>query len=144
MLVSVILPVFNGQDTLLDAVDSVLAQTYKDLELIIVNDGSTDRTSYILDTLIDPRVNVISTSNQGVSTARNTALLQSKGDFISFIDSDDVWLPQKIEQQVASCDLHKSTICFTSFRKFLNPPCTRTPAIILILSFYSSLSINQS
>ena len=90
MLVSVILPVFNGQDTLLEAVDSVLAQTYKDLELIIVNDGSTDRTSYILDTLIDPRVNVISTSNQGVSTARNTALLQSKGDFISFIDSDDV------------------------------------------------------
>ena len=98
MLVSVILPVFNGQDTLLEAVDSVLAQTYKDLELIIVNDGSTDRTSYILDTLIDPRVNVISTSNQGVSTARNTALLQSKGDFISFIDSDDV-SPQKLNSK---------------------------------------------
>ena len=127
MLVSVILPVFNGQDTLLEAVDSVLAQTYKDLELIIVNDGSTDRTSYILDTLIDPRVNVISTSNQGVSTARNTALLQSKGDFISFIDSDDVWLPQKIEQQVASCDLHKSTICFTSFRKFFKSPVHSHP-----------------
>ena len=98
MLVSVILPVFNGEDTILDAVDSVLSQTHTDLELIIVNDGSTDCTSSILDTLIDPRVQVISTCNQGVSNARNTALLQSTGDVISFIDSDDLWLPHKIEK----------------------------------------------
>ena len=148
MLVSVILPVFNGEDTILDAVDSVLSQTHTDLELIIVNDGSTDCTSSILDTLIDPRVQVISTCNQGVSNARNTALLQSTGDFISFIDSDDIWLPHKIEKQLAFCDLTKSTICFTGFRKFFQSPshslpCHNFDPFLLLFSFKKSILANN-
>ena len=100
--VSVVTPTYNRARFLPDAVASVLAQTYADLELIIVDDGSVDDTCKVLAPfLADRRVHYFYQENQGQSFARNLALNQAAGDYIAFLDSDDVWAPEKLEKQLA-------------------------------------------
>ncbi len=99
-LVSVVIPTYNRGYMLADAIESVLAQDYTDYELIVVDDGSTDDTPSVLDRYLD-RIKVIQQSNQGVSAARNHGIAASKGDLIAFLDSDDLWLPQKLAVQTA-------------------------------------------
>ncbi|MDE5773533.1 MAG: glycosyltransferase [Muribaculaceae bacterium] len=100
--VSVIMTVYNGEQYLEEAVKSVLSQTYSHLELVITDDGSTDRTPEILTQLAsaDSRIKVISTANNGVSSARNRALAEMMGDIVTFIDSDDVLHPGALECMV--------------------------------------------
>jgi len=98
--VSVIIPVYNGEPFVARAIMSVLNQTYPIAEIIVVNDGSTDRTLHVLQ-LFGKRINVISTPNRGVSSARNTGIEASTGNLIAFLDADDVWHDDKIERQVA-------------------------------------------
>jgi len=88
-LISVIIPAYNSGKTILRAVDSVLNQTYKNIELIIINDGSTDNTLEILKNIQDSRIVVLNQENSGPSTARNLGINTAKGDFILFCDSDD-------------------------------------------------------
>lgn len=98
---SVILPTFNRSSVLPRAIDSVLNQTLNDLELIIVDDGSTDETQTVIEAYEDERIQYIEHStNMGVSQARNTGLRASRGEYVAFLDSDDTWLPQKLERQV--------------------------------------------
>lgn len=100
--VSVVTPTYNRARFLPAAVASVLAQTHDDLELIIVDDGSVDETCQILEPyLADRRVRYFYQENQGQSCARNFALKQAKGDYIAFLDSDDLWVPNKLEKQLA-------------------------------------------
>ncbi len=99
-LVSVIIPTYNRAHLIRAAVDSVLAQTYRNLEIIVVDDGSTDTTAAVLGALTDPRLQYVQQPNGGRSQARNHALRHATGELISFLDSDDLYLPQKIEQQV--------------------------------------------
>lgn len=89
-LVSVIIPSYNCEEYIGKAIDSVLQQSYNNIELIIVNDGSTDRTEDIIKKY-STSIKYISQSNQGVSTARNTGILAADGEYISFLDSDDIW-----------------------------------------------------
>jgi glycosyltransferase involved in cell wall biosynthesis len=91
----VILPVYNGERYLLRSAGSVLVQTYRDLEFIIINDGSTDTTPTLCQGLAgrDPRVRVLHQSNAGVSSARNTGLDHARGRMIAFIDCDDMYRP---------------------------------------------------
>ena len=98
-LVSVILPVYNGEDFIEECLESIYKQTYKPLEVIIIDDGSTDRTSEILEKH-PGRKKVIHQQNRGVSNARNVGIGQAAGEFIAFTDYDDLWLPEKIEKQV--------------------------------------------
>jgi len=98
-LVSIIMPCFNGEAYLTEAIESVLAQTFRDFELIVVNDGSTDRSVELLEGYRD-RIKVIHQPNLGVSTARNVGIDASRGDFIAFLDSDDYWDPEFLEQMV--------------------------------------------
>ncbi|MGE5500997.1 MAG: glycosyltransferase family 2 protein [Ignavibacteriales bacterium] len=98
--VSVIIPTFNRAGILPRAVSSVLAQTVRDFELIVVDDGSTDGTELVVRRFADPRVRYLSQKNQGVAAARNRGLAEARGDFIAFLDSDDEWLPQKLERQL--------------------------------------------
>ena len=98
--VSVIIPTYNRGWTLQEAVDSVLGQDYNNFELIVVDDGSTDETASILN-LYDRNLKTITQKNQGVSAARNKGLQYAGGDLIAFLDSDDLWLPQKLSRQVA-------------------------------------------
>ncbi len=97
--VSVIIPTYNRGWIIKDAINSVLAQSYKDVELIVVDDGSTDHTPEILN-LYQKDIRVIRQHNQGVSAARNRGIEAASGRFIAFLDSDDLWLPHKLSRQV--------------------------------------------
>lgn len=101
-LVSVVMPTYNSALTVLDAVGSVLRQTYQNLELIVVDDCSSDNTVEILERISDPRVQVIKLpENSGSPSApRNKALELAKGEYIAFLDSDDLWTPNKLEVQL--------------------------------------------
>jgi glycosyltransferase involved in cell wall biosynthesis len=98
-LISVIIPTFNRAIWVREAVDSVLAQTFQDFELIVVDDGSTDKTRAGLGPYGD-RLSTITQARQGVSAARNRGLEMAAGEWLAFLDSDDLWLPQKLETQV--------------------------------------------
>ncbi len=98
-LVSVIIPTFNRGWVLREAIDSVLAQDFKDFELIVVDDGSTDNTGPILDSYNQDLI-VLRQSNRGVSAARNRGIAAAEGRLIAFFDSDDLWLPRKLSSQV--------------------------------------------
>src|SRR5680860_383473 len=93
MKISVVIPTYNRVRTLGRAIDSVLNQSYKDWELVVVDDGSTDGTDELMDKYDDPRIIYIKQGiNKGVSIARNNGVKQSTGDFVSFLDSDDAYL----------------------------------------------------
>ncbi len=99
-LVSVIVPTYNRGETIRAAIASVQRQTFADWELIVVDDGSTDGTSALIEGS-DPRLVLIRQKNQGVNGARNTGMLRARGQYIAFLDSDDEWLPHHLELSVA-------------------------------------------
>jgi len=104
-LVSVVLATYNGARFLEEAVRSVLDQTFTDLELIVVDDGSTDRTAELVERLsADPRLRYVYQVNGGQPNADNHGIRLSRGRFIAFIDADDVWLREKLERQLARFD----------------------------------------
>ena len=98
-IVSVIIPVFNRSTLVIEAIDSVLEQTFNNFELIIVDDGSTDDVKIVLNQYGN-RLIYIKQDNKGVSAARNKGISMAKGDFLAFLDSDDLWLPEKLSRQV--------------------------------------------
>lgn len=98
--ISCIVPVFNGERFLREAIDSILAQTHRPLEIIAVDDGSTDGTPAILTSYGEP-VHCVAQSNAGPATARNTGIRAATGEFIAFLDSDDLWHPAKLTRQMA-------------------------------------------
>lgn len=99
-LLSVIVPTYNGEAYVAEAVASALGQTWPDLEVIVVNDGSTDGTRAIL-AAYEPRITVIDQPNLGVSAARNAGLARAGGELVAWLDHDDRWLPEKAARQVA-------------------------------------------
>ena len=101
-LVSVIVPAYNSERTLLQTVECVLNQTYRNLELIVINDGSTDGTLSLLSAVEDSRLKVFSYENGGLATARNRGIARATGDYLTFIDADDLWTPEKVEDQVSA------------------------------------------
>jgi glycosyltransferase involved in cell wall biosynthesis len=101
-LVSVIIPVYNAQQFIREALDSIFRQTYKNIEVIVVNDGSSDQTENIITGQYKDRVRYFSQANSGPSKARNAGLKNAKGEYVAFLDVDDVWHPNKIEEQVNS------------------------------------------
>lgn len=100
-LISVILPTYNRKNTIQRVIDSVLNQTYENLELIIVDDGSTDNTDQLIQTYVDSRIKYIYLGkNQEVCNARNVGISYANGNYIAFQDSDDEWFPLKLEKQL--------------------------------------------
>src|SRR5262245_19101881 len=97
--VSVIIPAYNAEAFIADTIRSVLAQTYQDFEVIVVDDGSRDGTAKALQPF-ESRVRLHTQANAGVATARNTGVGLATGTFIAFLDADDLWLPHKLEQQL--------------------------------------------
>jgi succinoglycan biosynthesis protein ExoM len=100
-LVSVVMPVYQGQGLVLGAVRSALNQTHRDLEVLVVDDGSSDATLAVLATVQDPRLRVLRQQNAGTAAARNRALAQARGRYIAFLDCDDRWFPGKIEAEIS-------------------------------------------
>lgn len=103
-LVSVIIPAFNRADYLPRATESVLRQTFRDFELIIVDDGSTDGTREYLLSVEDPRFRHFFQPNRGVSSARNLGIKNAAGTYMAFLDSDDEWEPSKLERQIEALE----------------------------------------
>jgi glycosyltransferase involved in cell wall biosynthesis len=131
-LVSIIIPTFNRASLLPRAINSVLGQTFRDWELIVVDDGSGDGTDLPPRAAADePKISLVRLpQNRGVSHARNTGVRRSSGRFIAFLDSDDEWLPPKLERQIAWMGTHPDyRICQTReywirHGKRVNPPVT--------------------
>ncbi|WP_304525779.1 glycosyltransferase family 2 protein [Halomonas sp. I5-271120] len=118
--VSVIMPVYNSQEYISSAVSSVIDQSFHDWELIVVDDCSTDRSAEFLADFLakDSRINLIKLKrNSGVATARNTAIEAASGRYIAFLDSDDVWLPCKLEKQVFFMKNNGVYLCYSAYSK---------------------------
>ncbi|HMJ08789.1 MAG TPA: glycosyltransferase [Pyrinomonadaceae bacterium] len=97
--VSVIIPNYNYDKYISKAIDSVLAQTYTNIEIIVVDDGSIDNSLSVLEKYGD-QITVLKQQNQGVSPARNAGVAHSSGEYLAFLDADDIWLPEKLERQM--------------------------------------------
>ncbi|MEM9924523.1 MAG: glycosyltransferase [Cyanobacteria bacterium P01_D01_bin.50] len=97
---SIIIPAYNAIKYLPETLESVLKQTFSNFEVLIINDGSSDNIIEWVADIIDPRVKLISQDNQGVSAARNAGIDKSKGEYIAFLDADDLWEPTKLEKQL--------------------------------------------
>lgn len=102
-LVSVVVPAWNAEDTLGETLASAAAQTYRNIEILIVDDGSTDGTASVAEQFCErePRAHLIQQRNGGVAAARNAGIASARGEFVAPLDSDDLWHPQKIERQMA-------------------------------------------
>jgi glycosyltransferase involved in cell wall biosynthesis len=156
-LVSVVIPVYNGERTTRRAIDSVLNQTYENIELIVVDDASTDRTPEILENISDKRLRVIRHKinlgrDTGGSAARNTGLKASKGDYIALLDSDDEWDLTKLEKQLDRVlemgDAYKVCSCWVKqnrYGKRVISKCSKEGDLTLeILTMKVSLAFGSS
>ncbi|AVQ13210.1 Glycosyltransferase-like protein, family 2 [Leptospira santarosai] len=129
--ISVVIPTFNREDKIIKAISSVLVQTLRPKEIIVVDDGSTDSTvSKIQETFSNSYdgIRILSLEHKGVSHARNRGVENATGDWIAFLDSDDEWLPEKLERQWEYCEKHPETEILQSQEiwirngKRVNPP----------------------
>jgi glycosyltransferase involved in cell wall biosynthesis len=119
MRTSVIIASYNYGHLIGEAIRSVQEQTVDDLEILVVDDGSTDDTQDVLAAIDDPRLRVQRIDNSGVSVARNTALEIARGEFIAFLDADDRWLPTKLERQLALFESEPEVgLVFADFKRF--------------------------
>ena len=94
---TVIIPTFNRGNLIVSAINSVLNQTFEDFELIVVDDGSEDNTREVVDDIVDPRLRYIFKENGGQNSALNVGIKSARGEYIAFLDSDDIWLPNKLK-----------------------------------------------
>ena len=116
-VISVILPVYNGENYLRFSIESVLAQTFRDFELIIVDDGSTDGTAQVVSGYADNRIRYFKKDNGGVATAVNCGLRMAAGRYISWLSHDDVFLPAKLEMQLAAREnAGEPSVIYTDFQ----------------------------
>lgn len=99
-LISIIMPAYNAEKTISESIESVLKQTYQNWELLVVNDGSKDNTSSVVKLFNNARIKLIEQVNGGVANARNNGIRQAQGEYIAFLDSDDLWLDEKLERQI--------------------------------------------
>ncbi len=117
--VSVIIPTYNRASYIGEAIDSVLTQIFRDWELIVVDDGSTDDTAKVLEKYRrqDPRIHYVRQKNAGSSRARNTAITHISGKYVAFLDDDDRWLPKKLEMQVQFMESNPTIgFCYMRFQ----------------------------
>ncbi|WP_332632285.1 glycosyltransferase family 2 protein [Halalkalibacter flavus] len=116
MLVSIVMAVHNGEQYLRDAIKGILAQTYSNIEVIIVNDGSFDKTKEILDRITDKRVHVIHLqTNKGAANALNLGIAHAKGEWVAIHDADDISFPERIEEQVKYIKNNNNLVAVGSF-----------------------------
>ena len=108
--VSVIIPTYNRRTYVQEAIDSVLAQTYPDYEIIVIDDGSTDGTDQVLHARYGDRIRYVWQENQGESAARNRGIALARGEYIALLDSDDLWLPDKLAKQIPFLDSHPGAV----------------------------------
>ena len=118
--VSIIIPLYNTERYVQLALESALAQTYKNIEVIVIDDGSTDDGVNICRRIRDERIRIIQQENRGLSGARNTGIRHAKGEFVAFLDADDLWLPEKVEKHIDHLEKFPEIGVSFSYSKFIN------------------------
>ncbi len=137
-MVSVIIPMYNSARNIEECIDSVINQTYKDIEIIVVDDKSTDDSVRIVEGKKDDRIRLIKLpNNSGVSTARNEGIKKAKGEYICFLDSDDYWVNDKLERQIEFIEKHNYSFIFGGYLYLKNGKA-------LMVHVPSSLNYNQA
>jgi glycosyltransferase involved in cell wall biosynthesis len=121
-LVSILMPAYNAAPWIAESLDSALAQTWPNTELIIVDDGSTDGTVSVVNRFLGPRVRLITQENQGQSAAENTALRAAQGDFIQYLDADDLLSPDKVERQMKRLAEEPGCLASGEWGRFYSAP----------------------
>lgn len=119
-LISVIIPVYNGEKTIRETIESVLNQTWTDFEVLVINDGSKDSTLNIVSSIKDSRLRVFNYTSAGVSVSRNRGIAQAAGEYISFIDADDLWTPDKLEAQLKALQANHSAAVAYSWVNYID------------------------
>lgn len=118
--VSVIVPIYNAEQYIAETLRSVLNQTYQDYEIIIVDDGSLDRSIEICQQFSDPRIAIVRQANRGLPGARNTGIRHAQGDYIALLDADDLWLPEKLVHHVKHLDTSPTVGISFSYSAFID------------------------
>jgi GT2 family glycosyltransferase len=118
--ISVVIPAYNAERTIVETIQSVQQQTFQDFEIIVINDGSKDRTVEKVQSIQDERIKIFSYENGGLPTARNRGISQSQGEFIAFLDADDLWTPDKLELQLAALKPHPEAGVAYSWTYFMD------------------------
>ena len=116
--VSVIIPVYNAEKYIAATVQSVLSQTYKNFEIIIIDDGTPDNSVQICQQFNDSRIKIVHQKNRGLPGARNTGIRHAQGDYLAFLDADDIWLPEKLEKHVEHLNNSPTvgiSFCYSAF-----------------------------
>jgi len=117
-LVSIITPMFNSEPYISEAINSVINQTYTNWELLLIDDGSTDKTLEIIEPLLALHPNIVlikNNMNYGAAISRNKGIEAAKGHYIAFLDGDDLWKPEKLEKQLAFINKNDCDVCFSSY-----------------------------
>jgi glycosyltransferase involved in cell wall biosynthesis len=121
LLVSIIIPAYNAGDFISETINSVLNQEHKNFELLIVNDGSTDNTEEVIERfLVDKRIKYISQENRGCSAAKSLGMQRANGEFIQYLDADDLLSSDKIKEQVEALDNHRGNIAVCRTKAFFD------------------------
>lgn len=118
--ISVVIPAYNAERTILETIKSVQQQTFSDFEIIVINDGSSDQTLELLSQVEDSRLKIYSYNNSGLSTARNRGISHSTGEYIAFLDADDLWTPEKLELQLAALQKQPAAGVAYSWTNFMD------------------------
>ena len=116
--VSIITPVYNSEVFIKETINSVINQTYKEWELLLIDDGSTDESVTIINQYVNDKSNIKlikNKKNQGAAISRNKGIIEAQGDYIAFLDADDLWKPEKIEKQLKHMKIHQCEVCFSSY-----------------------------
>ncbi|MEL6927283.1 MAG: glycosyltransferase family A protein [Cyanobacteria bacterium J06600_6] len=119
-MISIIIPAYNASQTIKETIESVRQQTDNDWELIVVNDGSTDNTLAVIESINEPRLKIISSTNGGVAIARNRGIAEAQGKYLAFLDADDLWVANKLELQLKALQENPEAIVAYSWTCFMD------------------------
>lgn len=119
-IISVVIPAYNAEKTIGETLKSIQQQTFQDLEIIVINDGSTDNTQSLVAAIPDPRIKLFSYANGGLAVARNRGISHATGEFVAFIDADDLWTPDKLASQLAALQQNPEAGAAYSWTAFID------------------------
>jgi len=129
MLISIVIPLFNKERSINNTLLSVLNQSFQDFEVLVINDGSTDKSIFIAQQICDSRIHIISQNNYGASSARNRGFLESKGDYIAFLDADDEWQKDTLLEFSELINNFPDHILFAQSYKIFNEKIITPPSL---------------